>query len=100
MRGRANGRLLDRSRGGVWLSIGADRLALPQPVLVPVDMFPDEAAALEHQRAGYDVVEKRAIVTDEEERTGPLDELRLQQFERFEIEIVGRLVERDVLLNE
>ena len=43
----------------------------------------------------HDVVEKRAVVADEQQRAGPLDELRLEQLERLEIEIVGRLVEHE-----
>ena len=34
-------------------------------------------------------------MADDEQRARPLDELRLQQFECFEIEIVGRLVEHE-----
>ena len=40
-----------------------------------------------------DVVEKRAVVAHEQERPRPLDELRLEQLQRLEVEIVGGLVE-------
>jgi hypothetical protein len=84
---RADGR---RSLPGIRRRIGR---ALAQPVLVAADVFLNSSVALERERARDDVVEKRAIVTDEEQRSRPLDELFFEQFERLEIEIVGRLVE-------
>jgi len=63
-----------------------------QPILVAADVFPYEIA-LEDERARHHVVEKRPIVRHEQQCPRPLDELRLEQFERLEIEIVGRFVE-------
>src|SRR5580765_2668917 len=67
--------------------------ALAEPVLVAADVVLDLSVALEHQRAGDDVVEKRAVVADEQQRPRPFDQLGFQQLERLEIEVVRRLVE-------
>ena len=32
-------------------------------------------------------------MADKEQRSGPFDELRFEQFERLQVEVVGRLVE-------
>src|SRR5471030_1201455 len=62
----------------------ASRAALPQPVVVPADVFLDTAAAFERERARDDVVEEGAIVADEQQRAGPVNELCLEQLERLE----------------
>jgi hypothetical protein len=41
------------------------------------------------------VVDEGAVVADEQQRARPVDEVRLEQLERFAIEIVGRLVEHE-----
>ena len=53
----------------------------------------DVAVALEDQRRSHDVVEKRTIVRDEKDRAPVADEKLLQQLERLDIQVVGRLVE-------
>ena len=51
------------------------------------------AAFLEDDHAGNDVVEKLAVVADDDERAGVLGQLRLQDLERLHVEVVGRFVE-------
>ena len=68
-------------------------LPLAQPVLISPDVLLHVSAVLEHESAGHDVVQKRAIVRHEQQRARPLDELLLEQFQCVEIEVVGRLVE-------
>ena len=53
--------------------------ALPKPVLVAADVLRDSAVAFEHERAGHDVIEERAVVADEKERARPVDQLRLRE---------------------
>ena len=61
--------------------------------LVAADVLLHSALAFEGERAGDDVVDERAIVADEQERARPVDQHRLEQLERLDVEIVGRLVE-------
>ena len=39
------------------------------------------------------MIDERAVVADQEESPRPVDEQCLEQFERLDVEIVGRLVE-------
>ena len=73
--------------------MGGRLRTLAQPVFVAADVLGHPAVAFERQRARDDVVEKHPVVADQQQRARPLDELRLEQFERLEVEIVGRLVE-------
>ena len=68
---------------------------LPEPILVPADVLLHAPVSFEYQRAGHDVVDERAIVADEQQRARPFDQVRLEQLERLDIEIVGRLVEHE-----
>ena len=68
---------------------------MAHPVRVAADVFADAPAALEHERARDDVVEKRAIVADDEQRPRELEQQLLEQIERLDVEIVRRLVEHE-----
>ena len=68
---------------------------LAQPILVAAEVLLHPAVSFEHQRAGHDVVEKRAVVADQQQRARPLDELRFEQLQRFEVEVVGRFVQHE-----
>ena len=83
------------ARFGGAASVRRDRLPLPHPVRVAADVFADAPAALEHERARDDVVEKRAVVADDEQRAGELEQQLLEQVERLDVEIVRRLVEHE-----
>ena len=67
--------------------------ALPQPILVAADVLLHPPISFEDERARHDVIDEGAIVADEQQRARPVDEVRLEQLERFDVEIVGRLVE-------
>ena len=73
----------------------ARRVTLPDPVPVSADVFLDPAAAFEYQRARDRVVEELAVVADEQQRAGELRQLRLEELERLEIQIVGGFVEHE-----
>ena len=49
--------------------------------------------AFEHQRAGDHVVEEVAIMAHQQQRALVLHQQRLEQLERLDVEVVGRLVE-------
>src|SRR6185503_12087735 len=65
----------------------------PHPVLVATGILLHASVALEDERAGDDVVNESAVVADEEERTRPRSEPLLEELERFDVEIVRRLVQ-------
>src|SRR5262245_51896709 len=56
-------------------------------------MFAQLAVAFERDHLRHDVIEKGAVVTDEEERAAVFLEQRFEQLERLDVEIVGRLVQ-------
>ncbi len=68
-------------------------MAAPQPVAVATDVLLDFAVFFEHDRACDDVVEKFAIVADDDQRSRELDEFLLEHLERLDIQIIGRFVE-------
>lgn len=56
-------------------------------------MFGDDAVALEDEGAGHDVVEEGAVVGDDDERPGVVDQDVFQDIEGFGVQVVGRFVE-------
>ncbi len=68
---------------------------MPKPILIPAHVFLPAAIALEGDRAGDHVVEEPAVVADQQQRPRPLEQLFFEQLQRFEVEIVGRLVENE-----
>ena len=73
--------------------MGHRRRALAEPILVAAHVFGDAAVALEGHGARDDVIQESAIVADHQQRAGPIHELRFQQLERLEVQIVGGLVQ-------
>src|SRR5262249_62286529 len=67
--------------------------ALGNPVAIAADVLPPSAVALAHERLGHDVIEKRAVVGNQEKRPGVGLQSLFENLERLDIEIVGRLVE-------
>jgi hypothetical protein len=53
----------------------------------------DPPVALEDERARDDVVEEGAVVADQQQRARELDQQLLEQLQRLDVEVVGRLVE-------
>ena len=49
--------------------------------------------SLERQRAGDHAIEEHAIVADQEHRSGKVRDELLEQLQRLDVEVVGRLVE-------
>ena len=89
-RARHAGRGVERGRG----ALATDPLPrLPQVVLVPADVLRRRRLPFERERAGHDVVEEHAIVADEQHRAVELADQLLEQLQRLDVEIVGRLVE-------
>ena len=60
---------------------------------VAAGIFGPLALALGHQNRGCHPVEEVAVVADQQDRTLIVGQHLLQQVERFEIEVIGRLVE-------
>ena len=60
---------------------------------VAAGIFDKPPVALRHHDRGHDPVEKIAVVADQKDGAGIVRDHFLQQIERFEIEVVGRLVE-------
>ena len=54
----------------------------------------DVAAAVEAQHGGGDAVEQIAVVGDEDQRAGKVEEILFEDFERGDVEVVGGLVEQ------
>ena len=71
---------------------GAARLAL-RPILVAAGDDVDLARAVEAERDGHRLVEEVAVVADDQHRAVIIGDHFLQQVERLEVEVVGRLVE-------
>jgi hypothetical protein len=71
----------------------ADRRALPKVVVIPAGVLLHHALAFEGDRARHDVVEKRPVVTDQEDRSRVVGQELFEEFERLRVEIVGRLVQ-------
>ncbi len=67
--------------------------ALRQHVGVAAGIFLPAAVAFGDDHRGRDAVEEVAVVADQQHRAGIVGQQLLQQVERFEVEIVGRLVE-------
>ena len=67
--------------------------ALPQPVGVAADVLLHASLAFEDKRARHHVIDERAVVADQQQGARPVDQQRLEQLERLDVEIVGRLVE-------
>jgi hypothetical protein len=78
-----------RSRFVRWLGLGS---ILAHPVFVATDVFPNDSPSLEGERTCHDVVEKPSIVADNQHRACEFRQARFEQFQRFDIEIIGRLV--------
>ncbi len=68
-------------------------MSLSQPVAVAADIFLQFPALFEDNRAGNDVVEKLAVVADDDQGAGVLGQPGLEHLERLHVEIVGRLIE-------
>ena len=66
---------------------------LRQPVVVAAGVLDNPSPTLHHQRAGDDLVQEDAVVADEQQGAVEGGELLLEQLERLDIEVVGRLVE-------
>ena len=70
---------------------------LAHPVVVTPGILADATIALQRQGAADDVVEQLPVVADEEQGAAAFSCIVLQrgleQFERLDVEIVGRLVE-------
>ena len=77
---------LRRSRG----KIGA---ALRQHVGVAAGIFGPAAVAFRRDHAAHQAVEEIAVVADQQHGAGIVAEHVLEHVERFQVEIVGRLVE-------
>ena len=76
-------------RGQIRASALGDHVAIAAGVLGPA------ALAFGRDDAGDDAVEKVAVMTDEQYRPRVIVQQLLQQIERFEVEVVGRLVEHE-----
>ena len=55
----------------------------------------DTAIALHHQRGGGNPVDEIAVMADQQHGAVKIIEQFLQQVERFDIEIIGRLIENE-----
>ena len=66
---------------------------LSQVIVVAAVVLLDLSVRLDRQRAGDDVVQERPVVADQEHRPLVLDQERLQQLERLDVQVVGRLVQ-------
>ena len=80
-------------RGG--RSVGRRDRSLREPVGVAARVLAPHAVALGHQRLRHHVVEKRAIVADQQQRARVRLQRVLEQLERFDVEVVRRLVEHE-----
>src|SRR5690606_36585067 len=74
---------------------GGGGRALAQPVLVAPDVLAPAAATLGRDRLRHHIVEEGPVVADQQERAFVVLQGRLEQLERFHVEVVGRLVEVD-----
>ena len=71
--------------------IGA--FALGDHVRITAGIFGPPAVALGGDHARHNAVEEVAVVADQQDGAGIVVQQLLQQIQRFEVEIVGRLVE-------
>jgi hypothetical protein len=86
--------------GGAVRSVDGDPAAsrgttLREPVAVAARVLAPHAVAFGHQRLRDDVVEERAVVAHQQQRARVRLQRLLQELERFDIEVVGRLVEHE-----
>ncbi len=64
------------------------------PFVVATNVFV-HVAVFEDDRAGHDIVQKRAVVADHQQRAGKFNQLLFQQLQRFAVQIIGRFVQHD-----
>ena len=67
--------------------------ALRQHVGIAAGIFDPAAVALRHDHGVHHPVEEVAVVADQQDRAGIIGQHFLQQVQRFQVEIVGRLVQ-------
>ena len=90
------GRFLLRFTQGRGAGARLDALAaLGDHVAIAAGIFDPAAVAFAHQHACRDAVEKIAVVADDDQRAGIIREHFFEQVERFEVEIIRRLVENE-----
>ena len=97
-RGAAGGRFVAgwRTRAfrpGLLPRLGLARVLHPQPVLVAAGIFAPAPVALGRDHLGHHVVQERAIVADQEQRAVVAGEQFLEQVQRLDVQVVGRLVQ-------
>ena len=68
-------------------------IPLPHPILVAAGDDVDLARAVEPERDRHRAVEEVAVVADDQHRAVVIGDHFLEQVERLEVEVVGRLVE-------
>src|SRR5271163_353754 len=66
--------------------------ALRDHVGIAAGIFDPASAPLRYEDRSDDPIEKISVVTDQQERAGIVGQQFLQQIERLDVEIVGRLV--------
>jgi hypothetical protein len=66
--------------------------ALADVIRVPADVLGHAAVAFERERARHDAIEEDAVVADEQDGAVEIGDQLLQQFQRFDVEVVGGLV--------
>src|SRR5471032_996944 len=88
-----SGRQLGLARLGVGHAQQTRRSALTQPVLITTYVFTHLAFAFEYQGAGHNVVQECPVVADHQYRALERQQHFLEQFEGFNVQVVGRFVE-------
>src|SRR3546814_18710782 len=63
-------------------------------IVIASDVFADAAVTFIRERAHHHVVEECAIVRNNQHRASEIDDQFFEQIERFDVEIIGRLVDR------
>ena len=71
------------------------QLSLTQPIRIRADVLMRHAVAFERNHAGHEVVQKGSVVADDEHCAGVIRDQFLQKFQRFRVQVVGRLVEHE-----
>lgn len=76
---------------------GPDRQgrALREPVAVATDVLAPASVAFRGERLCHDIVEKCAVVAHKQQRARVFLQRLLEQFERFHVEVVRRLIEHE-----